>query len=386
MAGVLEELDLDGAFAGGQVDVDADGTVGAVAPFVEHDLVVDEDAGTVVHAQEEAVDAGFEVDAPLPASGEVVHRQVNGRAALHPGEVDRRLVTNEDGVALQFAVAEVFALPAAESLFAVPPETHECDAGALEILEPDRMAAGAEGDIDRIGARGAFFPLIEDEHAVDEEAEAVVDFDAEAIDAGIEAQCTAPADTVMIGAEDGIGRAFTPVKKDDQIVACQDRRARQIGVVPVFAEPVGDDQRRGSRYRRNRGRVCGRGNRRRCGCGRCRRGGGRRLRFGCGVCGRGLRRDCRVGQVNGVASFAGAEERGCLQAAVGGVSENCMIAVLEPARADGVEEAGADVAFGVGGAGGQDSATAALVAQGDQDEAAGGPAFADDLHIDAGRA
>ena len=315
----------------------------------------------------------------------MVNRQVDGGAALLPGEVDRRLVADEDGVTLQFAVAEVFALPAAESLFAVPPETYQRDAGALEIVELDRVAARTEGDVDGIGARGALLPLIEDEDAVDEEAEAVVDFDIEAIDAGIEAQCAAPADTEMIGAEDGIGRALAPVEEDDQIVTCQDRRARQVGVVPVFAAPVGDDQRRGSRYRRDRGRVRGRGDRRRGGCGRCRRGGGRRLRLLCRRGGRSLR-DRGVGQVNGVAGFAGAEERGCLQAAVGGVSENCMIAVLEPARADGVEEAGADVAIGVCGAGGQDSAAAALVAQGDQDEAAGGPAFADDLHIDAGRA
>ena len=312
----------------------------------------------------------------------MIHRQVDRRAALFPGEINLRLIPHQHRISLQFAVAEVFALPAAERLLALPPETHHCHAGALEIVDLDCMTSCAEGDINRIRARRALIPFIQHENPVDEEAEAVIDFDVKAIDAGLEADRAAPADAEMIHGQDGIRRALAPIEEDHQIVACKLRRAGLGWIVPIFATPVGDDERR----RRWDGRV----RRRRRGGRRQRRRGGRRwrvrwrgnrfLRYRC------LRRSRSVSHFNRFTRLAGAEERGRLLAAIGRIGKYRMLSRVQPARADRVEKAGADLALCVRGAGGQNAAAPAFIAQRDQHQAARRPAFANNQYIDARRA
>ena len=83
---------------------------------------------------------------------------------------------------------------------------------------------------------------------------------------------------------------------------------------------------------------------------------------------------------------AGLEERGRLVPAIGRVCKHGMRARCQPARADRIQETGADRAGSVRSAGSQDTAAAAIIAQRDQDQAALWPVFAGNLYINAGGA
>ena len=305
--------------------------------------------------------------------------QILRRSALAPVEIDLRFIPYQHRVPLQGAVTEVFSLPAAERVVALPPETHQGHPRAFEIVHLNVVQSCTEGHVNRVGTRGALFPLIQHKNVVDVKPESVIDFDVKAIDAGVEVKGTLPASAEMIHAQVAGRRSFSPIEEDYQVVAGEQRRSRLIWIVPVIAAPIGDDERRrrGNRRERRCSRWCGR-RRNRGRCRLCRRCSHRFLRRRCvGRSGLGF---------SHLHVIAGLEERGRLVLSVGRVCKHGMRACVQPARADRVEKTCADRAGRVGSAGSEDAAAAAFIAECDQDQAAIRPVLAGNLYIDAGGA
>ena len=106
----------------------------------------------------------------------MICRQVGRRSAFAPVKIDLRFVSHQRRIPLQVSVSEVFTLPAAEGFVALPPEAHQRHSCAFEVVHLDGVPSRAEGDVDRVRARRAYFPLIQNQNVVNVEPEAVIYF------------------------------------------------------------------------------------------------------------------------------------------------------------------------------------------------------------------
>jgi hypothetical protein len=83
----------------------------ALVPYIQHQLAVHPQPGTVIMEDRKAVCATIEVEGPCPTAGEVIWLDKRVWRIVVPFEVNGRLVAGDHWRAAEGFVVEVFCLP-----------------------------------------------------------------------------------------------------------------------------------------------------------------------------------------------------------------------------------------------------------------------------------
>src|SRR5690606_7456780 len=99
-----------------------------------------------IAAQTEAVGSGIEVDRARPACGEVIDRDLGGRAAAAPVEIYVGVIAAERGRAAQVFIAPILAAPAGDrgraGAVGCPVDADGRTAALLKVLDAQVMHPG----------------------------------------------------------------------------------------------------------------------------------------------------------------------------------------------------------------------------------------------------
>src|SRR5690606_23454620 len=108
--------------------------------------VVNPEPHPVIAAQTEAVGSSVEVDRARPACGEVIDRNLGGRAAAAPVEIPIGIIAAECGRAAQVFVAPILAAPAGDHGRAgadgYPVDADGRASALLKVLDAQLMHSG----------------------------------------------------------------------------------------------------------------------------------------------------------------------------------------------------------------------------------------------------
>ncbi len=253
---MLVVIYLEAMPAGIQAALDHEVDARVVAPGVKHQCTVDPHPSSIVDAYGEAIDTLLEVELAGPAHTKVVRRNAGGRAADAPIEGDLEVVADNRGLAEQVAVGVVLATPLRERDRPLPPQVNRGVSGALVVFHAQAMPAGLKITLAACRAQATVFPIVDHQHTVHPDAHTVVHPGYKTKQAGVEplAACPAHAEEIR-GNTPGRGAARSPVETNSRIDTHHLRRAQQVAVGVVLAQPAVDHD------RRRRGRRHGRGGR-----------------------------------------------------------------------------------------------------------------------------
>src|SRR5690606_19769830 len=206
--------------------------------------VVDPDTDAVVGRGRDLVASTGEIQRPAPACAEAVAVDDTGHGrAVAPVKVDAGIVTHDNRTAAQVCVVEVFAAPVVHGRAAgadiLVGEVRLGKEHRVEEVDLDEVGAGADVALGRHRARAARRPGIEHGGAVYEHAHTVVHGHAEAVDAGLgEVEVAPPLDGEVVDVYTGSGlRARAPTVVDGGLIADDDGRAGEIGIVAIGGPP-----------------------------------------------------------------------------------------------------------------------------------------------------